>query len=65
MLAKRIAERIRSTDFAVTKTVTCSFGIAHLKEQESMISCFERADIALYQAKAKGRDCICVSEENR
>lgn len=63
ILAKRIAERIRSTDFALAKTVSCSFGIARLKEHESMIGCFERADIALYQAKAKGRDCICVSEE--
>ncbi|ALS97802.1 diguanylate cyclase [Lacimicrobium alkaliphilum] len=64
VLASRIAERIRSTSFSVAKAVTCSFGIACLKQQESMISCFERADIALYQAKAKGRDCICISEEH-
>ncbi|GGD56612.1 diguanylate cyclase [Lacimicrobium alkaliphilum] len=62
-LAMRIAQKIQSTEFIVKKTITCSFGIARLQEHESMTDCFERADKALYQAKAKGRDCICISEE--
>lgn len=63
-LAKRIADKIQRTRFTVSKPITCSFGIARLKEHESMTRCLERADQALYEAKAKGRNCICISEEH-
>ncbi len=38
--------------------VTCSFGVAGFKEDDSIESCFERADKALYQAKGNGRNRV-------
>lgn len=40
--------------------VTFSAGVAELREDESASSLMQRADLALYQAKSAGRDCICV-----
>jgi diguanylate cyclase (GGDEF)-like protein len=41
--------------------VTVSMGIATLGAGEDYKSLFERADVALYQAKNTGRDRVCVS----
>ena len=54
--AVRIVERLR----AVTPQVTCSIGVASWDFQESADELVERADQALYAAKAAGRDC-CVT----
>ena len=40
---------------------TCSVGFAHRREGESAETVMARADAALYQAKASGRDRVCVS----
>lgn len=61
-LCERITEKIGQYQFPVVADVTCSFGLAQLKNDESIITCFERADQALYQAKAQGRDQICFLE---
>jgi diguanylate cyclase (GGDEF)-like protein len=50
--AVRIVERLR----AVTPQVTCSVGLACWDFQESAGELFERADQALYAAKAAGRN---------
>jgi diguanylate cyclase (GGDEF)-like protein len=50
--AVRIIERLR----AVTPQVTCSIGISSWDFQESASELLERADQALYLAKAEGRD---------
>jgi diguanylate cyclase (GGDEF)-like protein len=50
--AVRIIERLRS----VTPEVTCSIGVACWDFQESAGELFERADQALYAAKASGRN---------
>ena len=39
-------------------TVTASFGVAGFAEQDEPDRVFTRADTALYQAKAAGRDCV-------
>ncbi|QYJ70765.1 diguanylate cyclase [Shewanella sp. FJAT-51649] len=61
-LCQRIAHAIKDYHFSGDVRLTCSFGIAKLAVNEPMQSCFERADKALYQAKALGRDQICVDE---
>jgi diguanylate cyclase (GGDEF)-like protein len=50
--AIKIIERLRT----VTPQVTCSIGVASWDFQESAAELFERADQALYAAKAEGRN---------
>lgn len=42
--------------------VTASFGIAELRSGEQPNDLLDRADAKLYEAKAKGRNCIVVDE---
>nr|WP_253643663.1 diguanylate cyclase [Vibrio splendidus] len=45
-----------------TLTITSSFGISLLSENEKWKDCVDRADRALYQAKLKGRNTIVIEE---
>jgi diguanylate cyclase (GGDEF)-like protein len=38
--------------------ITCSFGVSEYKQGESLKILFERADIALYEAKQLGRNQV-------
>lgn len=60
-LCEEIQQRIKQQSFAHNQTLTCSFGIAQLNSDESLMQCFERADEMLYQAKSLGRNRVCVS----
>lgn len=71
--ATAIAENLRNTiatnDFSRTTdlakgrlNLTVSMGVAECKTQESEDSVFERADVALYQAKESGRNSVYFSE---
>ncbi|MBR7801806.1 sensor domain-containing diguanylate cyclase [Undibacterium fentianense] len=71
--ATSIAENLRSTiaanDFSRTTdltkgrlSLTVSMGVAECRSQESEDSVFERADVALYQAKESGRNSVYFSE---
>jgi diguanylate cyclase (GGDEF)-like protein len=61
-----LAERIRS-HFAATQlldgkvTATASFGLAAVQPEDTAQTFIARADQALYQAKAKGRDCTVTA----
>ena len=64
-LAKRLGEAIRDQAFEVdghSLRVTASFGVAQLRSGESMESLLFRADAALYEAKAAGRDVVYCGE---
>ncbi len=61
VLAERIRNRLENQLFAGIIQLSCSFGIAEQAKKEPLMHCFERADKALYQAKAEGRDRICVA----
>lgn len=53
----------RTTDLAKGKlSLTVSMGVAECKTHESEDSVFERADVALYQAKESGRNSVYFSE---
>lgn len=71
--ATAIAENLRATiaanDFSRTTAltrnrlaVTVSMGVAQCRDNESEDSVFERADVALYQAKENGRNSVYFSE---
>lgn len=58
-----IAERLRSAVAAISIndgkhhfSITCSLGVAQSRSDESLSTTLKRADDALYQAKAKGRN---------
>lgn len=56
--ALTLQERIRQFDFDTVLRKTASFGITHYLGDECPQSMLERADRALYRAKANGRDRI-------
>lgn len=41
--------------------VTCSFGVADWSEAETVAGLMKRADIALYEAKRAGRNCVMTA----
>jgi diguanylate cyclase (GGDEF)-like protein len=45
--------------------VTVSLGVASLNGKENAKTLFNRADRALYQAKAEGRNCVCLADSGR
>lgn len=67
--AKQLAERIRSSlehciclpGDGLTIRLTASFGIAALRSEETKETLVQRADQALYRAKADGRNRVAVS----
>ena len=67
--ARRIGSIIRKTPFTLTGghppvRVTISVGVALAKPSEDLEAVIERADRALYAAKAGGRDRVTVSEQH-
>ncbi|MGM0536123.1 MAG: sensor domain-containing diguanylate cyclase [Pseudomonadota bacterium] len=68
--ALKLAERVRQATAALqleagdaSIRVTISLGVAALRAQDSQDSAMERADKALYRAKAQGRDRVCHEGE--
>jgi PleD family two-component response regulator len=58
----RLAEKLRALvadrSFAGVGGVTISLGAAELQPNEPIESLFKRVDIALYEAKAAGRNTV-------
>ncbi|WP_175566278.1 GGDEF domain-containing protein [Salinivibrio sp. ES.052] len=62
-IADRLLEEIRAMDVLIDESrtplkVTASIGISTFQPGDTLSSLIERADGALYQAKAEGRNCI-------
>ena len=64
--AMGVAEKLRALvadrPFPVVGAVTISLGVAELHADEPMESLFQRVDVALYQAKAAGRNATRLSD---
>lgn len=60
-LCAKIRDQMQGHTFAHQQPLTCSFGIAQMTADESLMDCFERADKMLYQAKELGRNRVCVA----
>ncbi|MEO6885366.1 MAG: GGDEF domain-containing protein, partial [Jatrophihabitantaceae bacterium] len=61
-LATRLRSEIAALELPLNLRVTASFGIAHLvpAPDSSLDEILASADTALYEAKARGRDCVHV-----
>lgn len=57
-LAEDIRRTVEKHDKFPTGRVTCSFGVATLKEGDSLDSLISRADKAMYAAKKSGKNCV-------
>ena len=60
-LCAKIRQQLQGHTFAHQQPLTCSFGIAQMSGDESLMNCFERADKMLNQAKQEGRNRVCVA----
>lgn len=60
-LAEHIRQDVAALNHGEISQVTMSFGVAQWDKSESVESLIHRADQALYEAKQKGRNRICVS----
>lgn len=61
-LGNKLREALRSMEFPGVGTVTVSIGAAGYVPGETVEALIQRADQALYQAKAEGRDRVVVAE---
>lgn len=56
--ALRLKQDVEQHQFSIGR-VTCSFGVTEfIPETDTLSTLIERADAALYDAKAKGRNCV-------
>lgn len=60
-LRQAVAGHVFEEDLAPLR-LTVSIGVASLRPDENFEQLFKRADIALYEAKASGRNCVVVAE---
>jgi diguanylate cyclase (GGDEF)-like protein len=61
-LAEKLRRIIESATMADSLKVTVSFGVAQIREGESLEVLFDRADKALYAAKAQGRNRVRIAD---
>ncbi len=62
VLANRIRKALQGIELErIHETVTASFGVAQRKKGESAVQLLKRADDALYEAKAAGRNRVTTS----
>lgn len=62
-VAESLREAIANTRIDEVGEVTCSFGVAGYAPGEAMADLISRADQALYQAKANGRNKVAVATQ--
>ena len=61
LLIETLRGRFSTQSVGLVGPVTASFGVAHGRPGESGTALLDRADAALYRAKAAGRDRVCVA----
>lgn len=57
-LAEYIRKKIQANIFSNKIQLTCSFGVADARKNDTIETFIKRADLALYKAKDSGRNCV-------
>lgn len=62
-MAEKIRVNIADVQFDAEQplVVTASFGVSTQQQDEDFATTFKRADVALYRAKAQGRNCVILA----
>jgi len=60
VFSEKLRSLVESQHFDQVGVVTCSFGVAHYVQGDTVDSLLSRTDVALYDAKAAGRNCVKV-----
>ncbi len=58
ILAEKMRESIATYLFPEVVSITASFGVAQFEKYDSIVKVFDKADKALYEAKAQGRNRV-------
>lgn len=61
LVAEKLREVISMGDYKISRSVTCSFGVATYIHDENLDSMIARADTHLYQAKKEGKNRVMSS----
>ena len=59
-MADKLRLAVADADFGPAGRITCSFGVATLREGDRAIDLILRADTSLYRAKRTGRNCVAT-----
>ena len=65
LLAQRLCDDLSGSPMTLIDkqlVVTASFGVSLYQPGEVLDNCLKRTDYALYEAKAKGRNCVVVAD---
>jgi diguanylate cyclase (GGDEF)-like protein len=62
-MADKLRAAVASADFGVAGPMTCSFGVATLRDRDRAVDLILRADSCLYRAKRTGRNCVATQIE--
>lgn len=65
IVGRRLLEAVRQYSFRDQQQLSLSIGVASLPSEgdQSWASLIHRADLALYEAKAQGRDRLCIAPD--
>lgn len=63
ILAENLRNEIEKSEFDIVGTITCSFGVAEMRDDEMLKELIKRSDVGLYLAKAQGRNRVVIAED--
>ena len=57
-IAENLRSKIQNMNVSTVETITASFGVASLADEDTALSLLQRADSALYKSKENGRNIV-------
>ena len=62
-MADKLRTAVAVADFGEAGPLTCSFGVATLRDRDRTVDLILRADTCLYRAKRTGRNCVAMQTD--